>query len=446
MRRSRVVVGLVIVGSLYGSLSVMVGPATGALLGEPNPGSTSAQLSHDNSIVQIELAEAQRDLARQQAESARAADRPSRILLPVLAGIIGTFLVIVLPLLSQRRKDRVESERAAKDDIAQRERESAREGNQRRAERAEAKRAATDDIKQREAAAAQEAAQARKELVQRFDVSFAAAVAAMGDPSHAAQAAGAAAMQSFLRPDLRDFHDQTYLAVRSQLDLRIQHPDAVRSILVVAIAKLLSERCGSARQSPAPRTSSVGRLTGVDLASTWLRRVDLREINLVAADLWHADLRDARLDGACLRRARGWKAKLARASFRGADLEEARFRAARAADAVFSEARLISARFEESVLDGARLRGAKLQSAHFTDAYLRGADFRDAEVRDAHFLGAEFDDETLSSLVLARDLWEPNQRTKRGKFTAHLDRETGERLLVLARRQGREWVPEGVPA
>ena len=386
--------------------------------GPPSPAVSNARLTRELTQSQIDLAQAQRDQLRQQIESARTADEPWRALLPALATVGGVvltalvaYLAVILPLKSQREKDLEERKRAAE-----------------------------ADVEQRKDAAEKRADQHEMDLRQRFDSTFAGAVAAIADANPAAQASGAAALQSFLRPELKKFRDQTYLLVRSHLDTRLEsHPDFVRAILVATLGQLLREERGSPTPTSAPRTVSVGPLTGPNLAWVWLQRADLRHADLASADLFHADLRDALLDGASLRRARAWKSDMSGASFRSADLEEARFRTAMASGAVFSEARLVSARFEEATLDGARFRGASLQSAHFEKASLRGADLRDADVRDTWFLGTTFDDDTLASLVLADRVWMEDPATGTGAFTAHFDPAVAARLRVLAERRGWDW-------
>jgi uncharacterized protein YjbI with pentapeptide repeats len=398
-------------------------PAAGAassvtVSGSPSPAVSDAQLTREQTLSQIELAQAQRDQLRQQIKSARTAEEPWRALLPALATLAGVlltamvaYLAVILPLKSQREKDLEERKRAAEADVAQ-----------------------------RKDAAEKRADQHEMDLRQRFDSNFADAVAAIADANPAAQASGAAALQSFLRPELKKFRDQTYLVVRSQLDIRLDtHPDFVRAILVATLGQLLREERGSPTSKSAPRTVSAGPLTGPNLARVWLQRADLRNADLALADLFRADLRDALLDGASLRRSRAWKSDMSGASFRSADLEEARFRTVIAPGVIFSEARLISARFEEAILDRARFRGAFLQSAHFEEASLRGADFRDADVRDTWFLGATFDDDALASLVLADRVWVDDPTTGHGAFTAHFDPEVGARLRVLAARRGWNW-------
>lgn len=367
--------------------------------------------------AEIEVSKAEAAHLRQQVESERSAEKTGRVLLPILGPLVGVvatalvaFLAVVLPIQSQRKKDREER-----------------------------KQTAAKEIEQRETAAKQDVAQRQRELVQRFDASFASAVGSMANSAEAVQVGGAATLQAFARPDQKQFHEQVYLVVRAHLDTRIQHTEAVRSILVGTIQKLLGASHPNPTPTSAPRTASKGLTAGENLSCLWLRRGNLRKLDLVGADFYKTDLQAARLDGSSLRRARGWKADLSGASLRECDLEEARFRLATAPRAVFTDARLVSARFEEANLDKARFNGAELQSAHFEDTSLRGTDFHDASVSDAYFWGADIDLDALASLLLARDLLKTDESTGERSFAAHLDREDQETLRRLAKRRGWNW-------
>jgi hypothetical protein len=379
-------------------------PSTLALSGNA---ASERTLRRDALISQIELTRAQRDQAAEAARSAKTGDSLWRSLIPISATLVGAlvtavvaYLAVVMPLRAQREKDRLD----------------------------------------RRDADALEATRRDEELAERFDANFASAVAALAGPTPAAQAGGAAALRSFLRPELAAFHDQTYEIARAHLDEGIEHVVAVRSVLVSVLAELLRIRRGAA-VSPDPRTASTPSVGTLDLVRVWLQRANLADLDLSHADFWRSDLSNARFAGASLVRSRGWKANLSGSSFRGADLEEARFRGAKGARATFDGARLVSARFEEAVLDKASFRGAQLQSAHFDGAKLRGAVFRDANVADASFLGAKFDDDALASLVLAHGLWVADDATARGQFGARLDASVETSLLRLAEQHGWNWVP-----
>ena len=141
------------------------------------------------------------------------------------------------------------------------------------------------------------------------------------------------------------------------------------------------------------------------------------------------------LDGASLRRSRGWKCDLSGASLRGADLAEARLRSASASRAVFRRrAPDLPRAWSTRGSTVRRFRDAQLQSAHFDGALLHGADFIGADVRDARFLGAHFDDDALSSLVLAKGLWRRESPNGPGAFSADFLPAVQARLRALAAR------------
>lgn len=384
-----------------GSGASQTAPARTAL---PSGGSADS-LADQKLKADIALTQAQQAQTLQQTQSARAADALWRQLLTpggtILVGAltaIVALLSILIPLKNQREKDR--QQRA--DDAAK-------------------------DITQRDQDRQQRADDAAKDRQQRFDTGFAAALPALGDTNPAIQAGAAAALQSYVRPDLDDeFVERVYLVARSNLDLGIDHPDLVRSLLVGALSRTLQRSRPASMKRPTPRIRSTGRGDGPDLARAWLRGGDFRGVDLSSADLAFSDLRGARLDDVRLRRAWGWAVNLGGAHLRNADLEEGRFRRAQAPKAVFDNARLVSARFEEANLRGARFRAAFLQAAHFDNAQLDGADFRDANIDDTYFRGAAFDDPALKTLLLSAS-WPLDDAVLR----RHFDATAVERLLEL---------------
>ncbi|MGB2712116.1 MAG: hypothetical protein WBC33_11450, partial [Conexibacter sp.] len=89
-----------------------------------------AQLARRRALAQIQLAQAQRDEARQAAVSAHEADQPWRALLPLgvtLTGALVTalvaYLAVVAPLRTQREKDRDQQRDVAAEDAKHRQKE-----------------------------------------------------------------------------------------------------------------------------------------------------------------------------------------------------------------------------------------------------------------------------------------------------------------------------------
>jgi uncharacterized protein YjbI with pentapeptide repeats len=391
------------------------------------PGHTSAAtnapgtLANQKVRADIQLDQAQAEQALQDAASTRDGDVWWREAITpvgtvVAAGITGfvAYLAVVLPLRRQRQQDRVQRQDAA-----------------------------DKDIQQRKDALNKEVEQSRKDRIQRFDAGFAAAVSSLGSENASIQAGGAAALQSYLRPDLDEFFDQVYAVLRANLDQTIDHPDPVRRLLVAALAKALLRSPPSSGARVVQRTHSLGRGNGPDLSRAWMRNADFRGLDLSDADIAFSDLSNARLDGGSLRRSWGREVNLERAALRGVDLEEARFQGVVAPKANFDGARLISARFEGASLSGARFRAAKLQSAHFQGASLEQADFRDAHVSDTFFQKANFDDDSLGTLLLTHT-WRalssreaPQKERDDAETLARksLDSQSADRLMALSRRR-----------
>lgn len=379
-------------------------------------------LGNQKTRADIQLEQAQRSEALQQAESAQAGNAVWRQLLTpaasfgaaLLAAIVA-FLAIVIPLRNQRRDDRLQRAYAAAKDISQR-----------------------NDVLRKEVE------QRQKDRAQLFDDRFATAVRALADDKPSVQVTGAAALLSYQPPDLKEFVAQVFLVVRANLAPQIPHPESVRRLLVAALSKALSTSPPASEGRATIRKHSIGRGDGPDLARTWMRGADFRGTDLSSADIAFSDLKGARLDGASLRRGWGWGVNLSRATLRSADLEEGRFQNIVAPGANFDKARLVSARLENARLSGARFRGALLQSAHFNNAQLDGTDFRGANVSDTFFEGAKFDDSALKSLALSatwRALSSPYASDEEWNkavtlMRSSLDDESADRLLGLTRGKG----------
>ena len=226
--------------------------------------------------------------------------------------------------------------------------------------------------------------QRERELEERFDEQFAAAVANLGSENQAIRVSGAVALHNFLRPDYARFHAQVYSVVCA--NLTVAHDQLVNRFLVRAFEDAIRLRLEESAPEP------------LDLAHCRMPRIDLSGLELPAADVAFAILDDAVLVGTNLARARGREVRLPKARLHEADLEEARLRKADGAGARFNRARLVSVDLRGANLRGAHFFEAKLQAAHLDDADLTQARFDGANVADAWFVGATLDDVALRSI------------------------------------------------
>jgi uncharacterized protein YjbI with pentapeptide repeats len=160
----------------------------------------------------------------------------------------------------------------------------------------------------------------------------------------------------------------------------------------------------------------------LNLTSTDLRRMDLREAHLEAANLQGthlegADLTDAHLETAYfaganleaadlarahLNEAYLYQANLGRAILRFAHLEKANFMEANLAMATLVEANLKEAHLPSSHLEGANLWEANLEGADLAGAHLERANLRQARLIDADLTGAHLEAAFLSDAHLER--------------------------------------------
>ncbi|GGT00675.1 hypothetical protein GCM10010270_85590 [Streptomyces violaceus] len=123
------------------------------------------------------------------------------------------------------------------------------------------------------------------------------------------------------------------------------------------------------------RNQAASDVSVVDLTGTYLRGMEIDEIQLAFADLRDADLSWAILRYANLRKANLDGANLSLADLAGADLNLAQLH-----DADLGAASLRGSKMFSAQLAGANLRVAQLRSADLNRANLRGADLRGANL------------------------------------------------------------------
>ncbi|WP_437303059.1 pentapeptide repeat-containing protein [Sorangium sp. So ce388] len=162
-------------------------------------------------------------------------------------------------------------------------------------------------------------------------------------------------------------------------------------------------------------------LTGVNLESAVLTRVNLEGANLEGAVLTGANLEGASLEGASfnganltganLKGARSFRARFNNASLTGANLEGVHLLAANLEGASFNGANLIGANLHGTFLTGANLEGAVLTGADLKNAYadrpnLKNAQLERTRLKGAHLTGANL----ISANLISANLINANLR------------------------------------
>jgi uncharacterized protein YjbI with pentapeptide repeats len=259
--------------------------------------------------------------------------------------------------------------------------------------------------------------QRETESRRRLDDRFTTIITNLGSDSLAIQASAAVSITTFLKEAYPEYHDQVYDMLIA--NLRIPHDEAINMILVRAFEKALRVKLARVAQSEEPFT--------VDLSHCSLYGADLQGLNLRSADLKSTNLQTANLTGADLWRARGIEVRLNKARLSQANLNEARLQKAQIRNAYFHSTNLISADLKEANLYAAKFEQARLQAAHLHRTNLVDAKFEQADLADTYFLGAKLNEQSLRSILRARN-WRK----------AHFDAEVLARLEELVPSEGNE--------
>lgn len=222
----------------------------------------------------------------------------------------------------------------------------------------------------------------RKEMQARFWE----AVDRLSAASEPARLAAVVGLEGFLERGHEVFSEQLHRILCA--NLKTEHPDAVRRMLVAAFEKSLRRRLAQER-----------READLDFSRCNLAFVNLAELDLTGAVFAVANLYGASLRESELFRAQATSTNIGKTDFRGANLNEAKFDNAHGQRPRFDGACLVSAKFRKVRLEGAVFQRARIQSAHFDGSDIRDARFEGAALDDAFFKGTKFDEPSLRSLA-----------------------------------------------
>ena len=234
--------------------------------------------------------------------------------------------------------------------------------------------------------------------IRRFNEKFNAVVGNLGSESPAFQASAAVSIQTFLKPEYSEFHDQVFMILLA--NLKVQHSDVIRQLLTAGFEKAIrvkSEIVAAENEQIEEKDEKII----LDLSGCTLDRANLAKINLGWANLRDASLLHANLKEACLIRIRGEGANFEFLKGTGANFEKARLKGANLTGARFSAANLKWVHFEEANLSNCKFEQVLLQGAHLEKSVLNGAHFEQADLNNAFFIGAVLDITSMTSIVKA---------------------------------------------
>jgi uncharacterized protein YjbI with pentapeptide repeats len=234
--------------------------------------------------------------------------------------------------------------------------------------------------------------------IRRFNEKFNAVVENLGSESPAIQASAAVSIQTFLKPEYSEFHDQVFMILLA--NLKVQHSDVIRQLLTAGFEKAIrvkSELIAAENEQIDEKDEKII----LDLSGCTLDRANLTKINLGWANLRNASMLHANLKEACLIRVKGEGADLEFLKGTGVNLQKARLKGANLTGASFRTADLKWVHFEEANLSNSKFQQALLQGAHLEKSLLNGAHFEQADLNNAFFIGAVLDITAITSIVKA---------------------------------------------
>lgn len=259
--------------------------------------------------------------------------------------------------------------------------------------------------------------------IRRFNDKFNSIVENLGSDSPAIQASAAVSIQTFLKPEYLEFHDQVFMILMA--NLKVQHSDVIRQLLTAGFEKAIrvkSELIASENEKIEEKDEKII----LDLSGCILDHADMSKINLGWANLRGASLQHANLKESCLIRVRADGANLECLKGTGVDLEKARLKGANLSGAVFRDANLKWVHLEEANLSNCKFEHSLLQGAHLENSVLTGAHFEQANLNNVFFVGAELDITSMTSIVKAYNWrkahFDPDIREKLEKIEIRLQK------------------------
>jgi uncharacterized protein YjbI with pentapeptide repeats len=268
--------------------------------------------------------------------------------------------------------------------------------------------------------------QRQEESLRRLEEKFTAVVRRLGSASAPIQASAAVSIMTFLNPENKDFHLQTYLILLANMKVqRVKLQQHAADPANLVLDNLLNDLLVAAFEKAILTQRRIGDVkdpaTEIDLARCCLNRANLSDLDLQNADLAFSELRGANLTGSNLFRSKGIEAHLENARLSRANLGEARFQKAYFIGAQFHETNLASADLRGAHFTNAQFQQAKMQSAHLDNANIDGARFEQADLSDTYFHGVTPKPGTVSSILRANN-WQK----------AHFDKDVEAQLKALA--------------
>lgn len=232
----------------------------------------------------------------------------------------------------------------------------------------------------------------------RLNTKFNSVVENLGSESPAIQASAAVSIQTFLKPEHSEFHDQVFMILMA--NLKIQHSHEIRQLLIAGFEKAIRVQSGLISAMNEQIEEKDEKII-LDLSGCILDRANLTKINLGWSNLRGASLKNANLRESCLIRIRADGADLEGLKGTGANFEKARLKKAKLNNATFRAANLKWIHLEETDLSNCKFEQCSLQGAHFENSIINNAHFERADLNNVFFIGAKIDNTSMTSIAKA---------------------------------------------
>ncbi|HUS09906.1 MAG TPA: pentapeptide repeat-containing protein, partial [Pyrinomonadaceae bacterium] len=197
--------------------------------------------------------------------------------------------------------------------------------------------------------------QRQEESSRRLEDKFSAVVRRLGSVSAPIQASAVVSIMTFLNPENKDFHVQTYLLLLANLKIqRVKLQQHIADPANLVLDNLLNDLLVAAFEKAIQTQRRIGEVKDqgmeIDLARCCLNRVNLSNLDLQDADFAFSELRNATLTDSILFRSKGIQANLENARLSRANMGEARFQKVNLKGAQFHKTNLVSAVLKEANL------------------------------------------------------------------------------------------------
>ena len=240
--------------------------------------------------------------------------------------------------------------------------------------------------------------QLEAEKQRQFDDKFNNIIECIGSSNVSVKAGAVISLQTFLKAEYNEFHNQVYSVIAA--NLKLDNDGVTQGLLVNLFEKAIgieSIRVGSVN-SKIPDENKQEKIS-IDLSGINIKNAILINLNLSWSNFRYAILISTNLKDSILMRINAENSDLRNAQWIHVDMEKAILNNANLQNACLANSNLQWCHFKKVFARRTQFQQAKLQSTLFNGADLKGASFEQADINNAVFKKAIFDNRALRSIV-----------------------------------------------